>query len=140
MDDSKKFIKMCDKAGLKHKPQEGDLYYDKRYKEFYWNCKIGKLKKRWQYIQKCVEEDIWMPQQDQLQEMIECDGDIQSKFILFYQFARGGISGEKIDELVKKRKYAFQFNTFEQLWLAFVKHEKDNKMWDDEKEEWIKKN
>ena len=36
------------------------------------------------------------------------------------------------------RHYYKQFhNSYEQLWLAFVMHEKYQKQWDEEKEEWL---
>lgn len=167
MDDSKKFIKMCDKA-----PKElWDLVKNRNGTFFVWRGFLGILKpspdrKPMGDFVKIIPETLvirtWLNddedlvvidktdyetdrgtplyRQDQLQEMIECDGDIQDKLVLFYQFARGGISGEKLDELVKKRKYAFQFNTMEQLWMAFAMYEIHQKIWDDEKEEWIKKN
>ena len=61
-----------------------------------------------------IREDVWLPRQDQLQEMMN-----ESKFILierFYKFVNDNIP-------------FCREKSMEQLWLVFVMKEKFNKMW-----------
>ena len=73
---------------------------------------------------------IWLPRQDQLQEMIEWkpifDGPPIPMVIAhgLYNFAQ-----------IRMRQYCKQFSTMEQLWLAFVMQEKYQKVWSGE--DWI---
>ena len=70
---------------------------------------------------------FWLPRQDQLQEMVadELVG-LQTVCAVIYDFAisAGETSGITID------------GTMEQLWLSFIMHEKYQKQWNSEKEEW----
>ena len=65
---------------------------------------------------------VWLPRQDQLQEMVKSDTIINWDF---YHFINDGLTD-----------YLDYFNSMEQLWLAFVMKEKHNKTWDGE--DWIK--
>jgi hypothetical protein len=62
------------------------------------------------------EGDIWLPRQDQLQEML--DSDLPFILVDFYYFARDDVPAISVE-----------FTTMEQLWLAFVMKEKYNKVW-----------
>jgi len=79
---------------------------------------------------------IWLPRQDQLQEMVGLIGvplDLLSKLCVF-SFTDFKIA--KKNNLIQRRffnRYASQFTSMEQLWLAFVMKEKYNKTWDGEK-------
>ena len=68
---------------------------------------------------------IWLPRQDQLQDMVkseyECDYDMNLDFT---EFTTNLYTHEQIGA------------SMEQLWLAFVMHEKYNKKWDGE--DWVK--
>ena len=62
-----------------------------------------------------VVDSVWLPRQDQLQEMVELPlKETIYRFSLWAMF------------------YANQFTSMEQLWLAFVLKEKYNKVWDGE--------
>ncbi len=128
MDTSKEYILMCEKAEeiQKRKPQEFDLYWDKRFKLTYWNIAIGKRAKRWLYIQDAVKQDVWLPRQDQLQEIIFKDDDYLVQIHRIADF---------LDACHKHSNYHHKFRTWEQLWLAFVMKEKYQKTWDGE--DWI---
>jgi len=68
------------------------------------------------------ERKVWLPRQDQLQEMIDCHKNIQIAHHRLYQIAEFWVGRN--------------LNSFEQLWLAFVMYEKYEKKWDGEA--WIK--
>jgi len=140
----KKYIKMCEKAEEIQKiapppEEEGCFFYNPYLDEIM--CRDG-----WNYcvvydknlddgfsngIYECETEDwhkdeniIWLPRQDQLQEMVNTEwhelGIILYLLIGFWQ--------------VNEKK----FSSMEQLLLAFVMKRKYNKEWNDEKEEWGK--
>jgi len=84
---------------------------------------------------------IWLPRQDQLQEMV---------FGEFYKLG-GEERPSGIDEMlgafqdfcfVNKCPLEWPWNepnlSMEQLWLAFVMHERFGKRWNTEKGEWVK--
>ena len=60
---------------------------------------------------------VWLPRQDQLQEMVD-GGFAHQTLERFYQWYHSGISK--------------CLSSMEQLWLAFVMKEKYNKTWDGE--------
>ena len=71
-------------------------------------------------------EKVWLPRQDQLQEMVEVDEYPYTLVEKFWSwFDMHNKSGEKID-----------YESMEQLWLAFVLKEKFSKTWDGDK--WVK--
>ena len=71
-------------------------------------------------------EMIWLPTQTQLQEIIEGDS-VDS--IFFFTL-------EKLSDFaICNDNYVKDFNSMEQLWLAFVMKEKYNKVWSDG--EWV---
>jgi len=72
------------------------------------------------------DELIWLPRQDQLQELLY--GHIQQDY---------GVIADMYDFTKENLEYVKQFRSLEQLWLAFVMKIKYNKIWDDKKEEWI---
>jgi len=78
-----------------------------------------------EYIEHC-----WLPRQDQLQEMLS-QHNLWAKTLAFEFFLRKEGSYDI-------NSYAFQFTSMEQLWLAFVMKEKFGKVWDFEKEDWMK--
>ena len=109
MDTTEKYIKMCEKAGEIQK-QRPNIFEDIK---SYWHPAIP---------------NVWLPRQDQLQEMV-ADRllGLQTVCAEMYEFAisAGETSGITID------------GTMEQLWLAYVMHEKYQKVWDEEEEEWV---
>jgi hypothetical protein len=89
---------------------------------------------------------VWLPTQTQLQKMVEWNfteqgfssgwgfayTHIDDMFHAFWEWRENEIKtqgrGRLPDESI----------TAEQLWLAFVMHEKYGKHWDNDKEEWVK--
>jgi len=67
---------------------------------------------------------IWLPDQSQLQEMIEDEP--RGQLFRLYHFA---LENDNIIEL----RNVFQFTSMEQLWLAFVMKELHNKTWNGDK-------
>ena len=121
MDTSKEYIKMCEKAEEIQKlwkPTVADFHTSYDWKEFhtvefdYDSSKID--------ILGCPPH-IWLPRQDQLQEMVKSDTIINWDF---YHFINDGLTD-----------YLDYFNSMEQLWLAFVMKEKYNKTWNGE--DWV---
>lgn len=113
MDTSKEYIKMCEKAEEIQRSDEGlrgesdgihyisdDVFY------------LGE--------RKC----IWLPHQDQLQEMVNDD----NLTALLQDF---------ISWLAKQCNLPMHMTSMEQLWLAFVMSEKYQKVWDGD--EWIER-
>ncbi len=120
MDTSETYIKMCEKA------EEIQECYDMAkypYPNLFWynnelhflnNLKVG----------------IWLPRQDQLQEMI---GKTYPE--PYFMLTDWIIENEsKIDENMNNPCFA-NTESMEQLWLAFVMKEKYNKIWNGE--DWI---
>ena len=113
MDTSKEYIGMCRKAVEIQElwsPISGDVYYSQ-------NVKIISI---WTYSYPPHEDYnkifTWLPRQDQLQDIVDnnlkrlCTG-----FCLF---------------LKQTGDYDYNFTSMEQLWIAFVMHEKYGKKWD----------
>ena len=97
MDTSETYIKMCDCEEI----QEGTAYLldgsDFR-----------------------TPNGIWLPRQDQLQEMVSYIGDTWVIEQYFHNYLHSIYTHERKDSM-------------EQLWLAFVMKEKHNKVWDGDK-------
>jgi len=73
-------------------------------------------------------EVIWLPRQDQIQEMVKKDS-INIELNKFYVFClEKNYAGHNLPTAI--------FSSLEQLWLAFYMYEKHNKIWNGEK--WIK--
>ena len=70
---------------------------------------------------------IWLPRQDQLQEMVEWG---KSRRLYFWN------EGLSVSNTGNDFLYLLRGNSMEHLWLAFVMKEKFDKIWDDE--EWKK--
>ncbi len=118
MDTSKEYIKMCEKAEeiqalSPRKRYAIDLYafdggihtYD-LYRPEEYHCAA-----------------IWLPRQDQLQEMVESNVEIYTIVYLDKEWYLGdGYGG------IERPSYP----SAEQLWLAFVMEEKYNKIWNGE--------
>jgi len=121
MEVSQEYILMCEKAVEMQKtwePQEGDYAYSMRsgaYLLFDSVIALGDALGRFQL------DHIWLPRQDQLQEMAHWGG--RSVGELLWIFARWQ------DERGEDGLYAHQFTSFEQLWLAFVMDTIYNKTW-----------
>ena len=148
MDTTPEYIKMCEKAReiqeLNEEMQDGNYY---KYKNKEYSGLYDFIEKP--YCDSCVEcnyansmtgyiteQDrsnyIWLPRQDQLQEMIKgnliysslWDGDASTLW-----FDRMNSLWQ--DTLIHNKSLHWtKFRSMEQLWLAFVMKEKYNKIWD----------
>ncbi len=141
MDTSETYIKMCDCEEIqKHKPDMGIVPPTNE------DTFIGKYGCYWVGDYDWVEQHsryIWLPRQDQLQEMLLPDvlsimhlAHNFSEFVLPYELAET-LSKRRdhwtaLAEMTKNRQYICQSTSMEQLWLAFVMKEKYNKIWDGE--------
>ncbi|MHB8362719.1 MAG: hypothetical protein ACYDBX_03815 [Patescibacteria group bacterium] len=135
MDTSKEYIKMCEKADEIQRKWEwgkGDYYYSKY--GIYTDILLNK-----DYInagkpdaeERNADEYIWLPRQDQLQEMMFPQ--LSTGLSVHYTFA------DFIDEnyLHYPVEMAKEYDklSMEQLWLMYVMKEKFNKTWNEDK--WI---
>ena len=122
MDTSDQYIKMC--KYLEIQLQE----FDHRPNFHFAYC----LDEQWQIEHDFLggeKQPIWLPRQDQIQEMLGWD--IIKAMNFFYDFYH-----EEMIEQVgigNQPKKNPKFNSMEQLWLAFYMHEKHKKKWDGEK-------
>jgi len=126
MDTSEQYIKMCEKAEELQEiwePQPFDNFCYRHHREDapWWWSKLD----RFGEINKKRDIHIWLPRQDQLQEMLKVDYD--QRIISIWEM-------ERFLEFYKTKWKIFE--TMEQLWLAFVMKEKYGKIWDGKK--WIK--
>ena len=132
MDTSKEYIKMCDCPEIQ-KPDRHNRRDLKRGDFYLASSKTLKDPKTFKhpngryreinvyYSWKGVYNYIWLPRQDQLQEMY-LDGISEDRFVTLDRFLNFVDSGNR-------------GWSFEQLWLAFVMKEKFNKTWNGK--EWV---
>jgi len=135
VDTSETYIKMCEKArriqdywlteecSEAESSEYGGLFWNKQTREVFITTEWDE----W-------EHSIWLPRQDQLQEMVAIPKTASlptvTQLILFYRF------WEREDGAQGLPYFAY-FTSMEQLWLAFVMKEKYNKIWNGD--EWIDK-
>jgi len=104
MDITPKYIKMCDCPEIQ---QVAERFYSEDPDTNYWEGPLCK---------------IWLPRQDELQEMIPC----LSTHI-------------NVQNLFEFTLTLPDIESWEQLWIRFLMYVKFNKVWDDKKDEWAKK-
>jgi len=136
------YIKMCEQA---EKLQKSNINIGKRHfnnQDFVaYNCGEGlkvyvcsEISRYW-----LIEELIWLPTQEQLQEIYFNDNDLNfadifNKFFWEFFYMDNCMETDYVEPLEKTKK----FHSFVELWLAFVMHEKYHKIWTGEK--WVKAN
>ena len=125
MDTSKTYIKMCDcEAIQEHTPVIGD---------FYWEEHIDGEETVWTVFDTGNNDyqgldwgTVWLPRQDQLQEMvIKLDGAANWSTLINWILS--------FEKFLWSDYPITHFTSMEQLWLAFVMKEKYNKIWDGDK-------
>ena len=79
-------------------------------------------------------EYCWLPRQDQLQEMLPFGP--PSQVHMMEDFMDSNYSSEIVGGVTEYKTAEQVFETWDQLWLAFVMKEKYNKVWNGE--DWIK--
>jgi hypothetical protein len=125
MDTSETFIKQCEKAEeiqvlrpMNQRWEMGD-YVSEGY--IRWTIAEGKMGR-------CFS-DIWLPRQDQLQEMVAFERDDMGYTDITFWLLH------KFWDFVEEHKpihHKGETRSMEQLWLAFVYKEKYNKAWNGE--------
>ena len=134
MDFSKQYIKMCKEA-----KEIQEIYQNTFKKEdnevnnilegwYVYNGKNVILLHNNEFFISDLKDElkkyIWLPRQDQLQAIITTNKYFRFSLIeLFYHFANKNVP---------------KFTSMEQLWLAYVMYIKYKKIWDNEKEKWVK--
>lgn len=120
MDTTKEYIEMCRELPDEIIKEREWEFYDTVYLEDLKSTRTVTLKYHFSHIVPDYDS-VWLPRQDQLQEMID---DI--------------FSNREIVPLTAKlhdvcihliQKHNFNGRTMEQLWLAFVMHEQYGKTW-----------
>jgi hypothetical protein len=135
MDITSKYIKMCEgsKKYINKKEEIWDWYYDKESETLEV---IGSLNTAHSMGNNYHKDEIPLYRQDQLQEMILDNSDPYNLAMAFGTWI-DPTYGYKGEDKVKRAHYVMSFDSIDQLWLAFVMHEKYGKMWDNEKDEWL---
>jgi len=130
MDTSEKYIKMSDCPEI----QDWKIYH---LEGFYCvNRDTREIILGWFLSSAQDKHIVWLPQQDDLQTIAwdyydEVEGDLYSLYIFFREF---------MEHYYWHNTYPCEiFDSFEQLWLAFVMKSCYNKIWNGEKGEegWI---
>jgi hypothetical protein len=138
MDTSGKYIKMCEKAVEIQKYWE--LKEDDGHEFIYCledSCLIECGDEGYDFCQQlgCSEFNwIWLPRQDELQKMISPDFFKQHQF--FSTYISQMLDWDVFLGQSRFGEYWELFQSWEQLWLAFVMKEKYNKIWNGE--DWVK--
>lgn len=137
MDTTKKYIEMCEKAEeiqKEWKPKRGDFYTVVVHGKAtdITDVYIDGFPLLPQRFISLSELYIWLPRQDQLQEMLD-KWTLLAKVRGLFDFCEPEFTCPEeptCKECVKLGLYARKnFISMEQLWLAFVMKEKYNKMW-----------
>jgi hypothetical protein len=139
MDTTSKYIQMCEKAEeIQNEKQServsGDFFYDKGIEKI---CIYGCSWIR-NHDDSIHPEVIWLPGQDQLQEIIDNKSEpVNIAHELCEWIYKPFLSSKPAPD--NWFNYVTSFNSLEQLWLAFVMYEKYDKVWSDKKEKWVKR-
>jgi hypothetical protein len=156
MDISKEYLAMCEAAGEIQFFSDSDS----RIGIPVWFYQYPGKGMNWEICERvglAYDEDypdgrtkaVWLPTQDQLQELFfmklamskeEEDIEIYKRFgiteiiYMFYHFVFGE-QFERAEEKAVAMEYSCNFNSLEQLWLAFIMQMKYEKRWDGKK--WV---
>ncbi len=136
MDTSEQYIKMCDCEEIQSQRKrisewDGKLWMFNEGGDFITNAKLARLgseRATRATSGKNSPKLVWLPRQDQLQEMVDN--------VPTYIEKLGNIFRAVRDFKLTERHWAekdFPFTSMEQLWLAFVMKEKYSKVWDGQK-------
>lgn len=155
MDTSEDYIKMCEKAeeiqrhfsdvdnriekAIPYHQYSGQGYTSKLYAYGYeWEV-AEHTSIAWGEDYPSEEVDVvWLPQQDQLQEMLQTTHLINPFNLIGFLYNilnEDKTCPEEVpcEECIKESLYWCSFKTMEQLWLAFVMKEKYDKEWSEDK-------
>ena len=121
MDTSETYVKMCEKAVEIQELSDTEGFRSTNLlNNIFYNINIHNFETTYCYKHK---NNVWLPRQDQLQEIIKTDDIILdcSKFFSFVAFYT--CERDRLDQVKK------QTLSMEQLWLAFVMSQKYGKTW-----------
>ena len=137
----KNFIKMCEKAGeiqREWKPKIGDRIIQKNLKTdmvFYVNEKNID----YDYCTKYTKDEyIYLPTQEQLQKIGMTLESLKGRVMKPFWELLDQFSYFLWDD--ETRKYASEFESLNELWLAFIIKEKYYKLWSIAGQRWVKAN
>lgn len=140
MDTSKEYILMCSKADEIQTLRSWSILtesYNLQPNDFYfgYHPEVGYDDVIYESLPTFRERNIkyWLPRQDQLQDLVSYLYDDNLNLIL--QFKQLFLDPNDYDEKILQKYLSY---SMEQLWLEFVMKEKHNKIWDNERLEWIK--
>ena len=144
MDISTQYVRLCLKAkeiqALSPEGESGSWYVDGEKLGDVLGVRLTNTEKKLykeRHEGKCL---IWLPSQDQLQEMFSSGMfsldalfplDTWSLQLSFFGFMYEVNLSTVQDETIRfeRSPYAYQFCSLEQLWLAFIMKKKYNKIW-----------
>jgi len=141
VDLSKEYIKMCDCPEIQDEwePTRGDNYIlgdampnNKHFAVIVLGCCWEKCSGCRYEVEDLKAECIWLPRQDQLQEMVWKGEDVTPwvKIGLLYNFLNWKSPHREYDKEMKHFDYISTVkSSMEQLWLAFVMWELHSKQW-----------
>lgn len=122
MDTSKKYVKMSELSGLSWKPEAGNWYYDKRFKRVSIVIEKCLLPENVGIFDEFKRDFVPLFLQDQLQDMVKDNYEVVQDLIhRFHEVCFFGDGGDF---------NTMDYDSMEQLWLAFLLAEKYNKYWD----------
>ena len=132
MDTSQEYINMCEKAG---EIQKNWVEWNARKGDFYlWvnnktkQANIGICYSNRHIPAGKADRRVWLPRQDQLQEMRFSITDPLSICANLDNFVSKEVNADN--------SKIYSFTSMEQVWLAFVMKEKYGKSWD--RKDWVK--
>lgn len=127
MDTSETYIKMCEKAEEIQKPEilDGHDYICVQSVKAGYGSLLGAVTSP--NVFEGIKEFIWLPRQDQLQEMV---GDLSQSNV------GCAVLASIFADWVSKMSDMGLFHSMEQLWLAFVMKKLHNKTWNGK--DWVK--
>ena len=123
MDTTKEYIKMCEKAKEIQKDHEfeyGDLFQDVMGSKAIFIPWEQNIKECPEYYRDC----IWLPRQDQIQEMMEIPCTVWRASSLFRKVQKFIMDYKELEPL-----------SMEQIWLCIVMKDLYNKTWNGE--DWV---
>lgn len=126
MDTSKEYIEMCKNAVEIHReydPKECDIFacYSPHFGEWEISANHDLMTESGSAglkYTKCGKVVVWLPRQDQLQALIRLESNFACNYV-------GMLNSFASDYII----YLSNFNSMEQIWLAFVMFERYNKVW-----------
>lgn len=146
MDISENYIKMCKKAIQIQdlwEYKQGDWFVDKDFYKYGVNVLENDIRddssgdyfySKTELIKSLKDNDsIWLPRQDQLQEMIKGEKHMHLLFTEIAAYFHGSI--DPFMQVGRDNYTVDSDNSAEQMWLGFVMAKKYQKQWDGE--DWI---